>query len=237
MIFIHMKTLSFLFFILCLFVTPIFSQQVTKISGGVGFFMPGVSILTISKINSSLENKNYPKFGNTFTSFGGGGHAIISNFIIGGEGHGLVGKEITTDKRMVNLSSGYGIANLGYILYEKHGLMVYPILGFGGGGLSLSITERTIPTFDQVIDSLKGHVELSTGSFVLNFALGADYLISFDKNANTRGGVLVGIRAGIIYTPIAGNWTMDENKVSGGPETGINGVYLRFLIGGGGTSK
>lgn len=226
--------------VLNFFSTSIFSQDendLKKLFGGVGYFTPGASILTISKLNSELSSKNYPKFNNTFSSVGGGGHAIISNFIIGGEGQGLIGKEQTTDKRTLNIAGGYGVFNLGYILFEKNGLMIYPIVGLGGSGLSISITERMIPKFSEVIDSLKGHIELSTGAFMLNFALGADYLISLDRQENTHSGVLVGIRIGFTFTPVAGDWKMDDVKVSSGPETGLNGVYIKLLIGGGGIGR
>ncbi|MCX7907937.1 MAG: hypothetical protein N2560_00245 [Ignavibacteria bacterium] len=208
-----------------------------KLNGGMGYFMPGVSILNIKDLNSTLASKNYPKFSSSLTSFGGGGHAIISNFIIGGEGHGMFAKEQTTDKVSLNLGAGYGVFNLGYVLFSSGGLMVYPLVGFGGSGISLSLTERYIPKFEQVLDSLKGHVELSTGGFLLHFAIGADFLITFDNSEKAHGGVMVGLRAGFLYSPIAGDWKMDDVKVSGGPEIGLTGAYIRLLIGGGGFGK
>lgn len=228
-----------IFLLQCTKTTISFSQEekAGKISGGSGYFMPGVAFLDISNLNSSLESKGYPKFPSSFTSFGGAGQAFISNFIIGGEGHGLIGKEQTNDKITMNLSAGYGLFNVGYVLYSSGGFLIYPLFGLGGSGVSLTLTDRYIPKFDDVLDSLKGHVELSTGSFLLHFAIGTEYLISFDKGEKSRGGIVIGLRAGVLYTPVAGDWTMDDYKVIGGPETGVTGFYVRLIIGGGGIHK
>ncbi len=108
------------------------------------------------------------------------------------------------------------------------------MIGFGGYGNTFQITERTIPTFDDILDNPKGHLEISTGGILLHFAIGLDYLISLNSSQNTRGGVLIGLRAGLTYTPVAGDWKIAENKVAGGPATGATGAYIRLLIGGGG---
>lgn len=205
-----------------------------RIYGGMGYFMTGGQILSIGSLNKRLEAKGYPGFSSTFTSFGGGGHAIISNFIIGGEGHGVIGSDKTNENSTLSLNAGYGVVDFGYLIYSKGGLSVYPLVGFGGAGLSLSLSQRTIPTFDEVLDSLKGHVELSTGSFLLHIAIGVDYLLTFGKEEEARGGILIGLRVGATLTPIAGDWKLDEIKVSSGPSVGVNGVYVKLMFGGGG---
>ncbi|MFN3780670.1 MAG: hypothetical protein ACK4SO_00670 [Candidatus Kapaibacteriota bacterium] len=61
-----------------------------RINGGMGYFMAGGQILSIGSLNTRLAERGYPKFSSTFTSIGGGGHAVVSNFIIGGEGRGII---------------------------------------------------------------------------------------------------------------------------------------------------
>lgn len=229
-------SLTILLFAL-LFVNLAYAQekpQPMSVSGGLGYFMFGGNILSIGDLNTRLENKGLPKFKSTFTSVGGGGHAIINNFVIGGEGHGLFGKEVTNPKHTLDISAGYGVANFGYVIYSKGGLLVYPMIGIGGYGLSFTISERSIPTFDDVLDSLKGHIQLSTGSFVVHIALGTVYFFLPGKNDNTKGGVLLGLQIGATFVPVAGDWNMSDIKVTGGPSTGLTGAYVRIMIGGGG---
>ncbi len=231
-----MKLFRF-WFALILLTSVSFAQEEDKrttIHGGAGYFMPGIQILSIGDLNSKLESKQYPKLSSSFTSFGGGGHAIIYNFVVGGEGHGLVGKDVSNNNYTINLSSGYGIFDLGYVIFSKYGVLIYPMIGIGGYGNTFQITERTIPTFDEILDNPKGHLEVSTGGLLLHFALGLDYMISFNSSGNSRGGILLGLRAGLTFTPVAGDWKIAETKVAGGPETGATGAYIRLLIGGGG---
>ena len=46
--------------------------------------------------------------------------------------------------------------------------------------------------------------------------------------------MVLGLRAGYTVSPIKGDWTIDEIEVTGAPQTGITGPYIRFMIGGGG---
>lgn len=208
-----------------------------KEGGGRGYFMFGSSIIDIKALNSRLENKGYSKLSDNFISFGGGGHGIINRVIIGGEGHGLIGKETTSGSYKTSLSAGYGFFNLGYLVYSKGDLHVYPLLGLGGGGMSLKIVERGAPSFDEVLDDPKRSAELSTGGFLLNVALGTDYLLKLWGDEKGEGGLVFGLRIGYTFAPIKGDWEMDGIDISGGPKVGITGPYIRLMIGGGGIGK
>jgi len=208
-----------------------------KESGGMGYFMFGGSTIDIDKLNSRLASKGYPKFSDNFISIGGGGHGIINRIIIGGEGHGLISDELSSGNYKTFLTAGYGFFDLGYIVFSTGALNIYPILGFGGGGMSLEILRRDSPTFDEVLDNPGRNTELSTGGFLLNVALGADYLLVLGKDEKGLGGIVVGIRVGYTYSPIKGDWDLDGNDISGGPKVGITGPYIRLMFGGGGISK
>jgi len=220
------------------------SQEVTseaKKEEGRGYFMFGGSILDIKDLNSRLESKGYSKFSDNLFSLGGGGHGIINRVIIGGEGHGLFGGEkesaISGETYKTSLAVGYGFFDIGYILYSKGDLNIYPFLGLGGGGISVKIAEREAPSFDEVLDNPKRSANLSSGGFLLNLALGVDYLLKLAEDENGEGGLVFGLRMGYTFTPIKGDWQMDGIDVSGGPEVGITGPYIRFMIGGGGKSN
>lgn len=223
---------------------PIFSMSVAeseeigaKQGGGRGYFMCGGSIVDIDALNSRLEGKGYSEFSHNFFSIGGGGHAIINRVIIGGEGHALIGRGETSGNYENSLSAGYGFFDVGYIVYSTRYLNVYPLLGLGGGGVDLKIMERGAPSFDEVLDDPKRSANLSTGGFLLNVALGTDYLLKLGGDEEGEGGLVFGLRVGYTFTPIKGEWEMNGTEISGGPEVGITGPYVHLMIGGGGVSK
>lgn len=215
------------------------AQEVTtsaKKFGGRGYFMVGGNIIDIKSLNLRLEKKGYSKLSDNFISLGGGGHKIIGKVIIGGEGHGLIGRETTSRSYKTSIDVGYGFFNFGYIVYSTKGLGVYPLLGLGGGGTTLEIVEKeTIPSFDDVLNNFKRSAELSTGGFLLNLAVGTDYLLKLGKDEKGEGGLVFGLRIGYTFAPIKGGWEMDGIDISGGPEIGITGPYIRLMIGGGGS--
>jgi len=205
--------------------------------GGMGYFMVGSSIMDIKALNSRLEGKGYPALSDKFISSGGGGHGIIGRMIIGGEGHGLIGKEVTSESYEISIGAGYGFFNVGYIVYSTGNLRVYPLLGVGGGGMELRIVEKGSLSFDETLDNPKRMAVLSTGGFLLQFALGVDYLLKLGGNEKGRGGLVFGIRLGYLLAPIKGGWSMDGIDISDAPRVGITGPHILLTLGGGGIGR
>jgi len=200
----------------------------------MGYFMFGGNIIDIKTLNSKLKNKGYSELSDNFISLGGGSHRIINRVIIGGEGHRLIGREVTSKGYRTSIDIGYGFFNSGYILYSVSDLRIYPLLGLGGGGMNLNIVEKDSPSFDEILTNPKRGATLSTGGFLLNLAVGADYLLKLAEDEEGRGGLIFGLRAGYIFAPIKGDWEMDGIGISGGPQAAITGPYIRIMIGGGG---
>ena len=210
-----------------------------KQGAGMGYAMFGVGTLDIKDLNAKLESKGYTAISDNLISMGGGGHGIIKNkVIIGGEGHALVSEETTSGHHTTRIGVGYGLFDLGYIVYSSKDVRVYPLIGLGGGGLSLRIVEEeTSLSFDEVLDNPRRSAELVTGGFLVNLALGVDYLLQLNEDERGRGGLIFGLRAGYTLSPVKGDWNLDEVAISGGPDMGITGMYVRLMIGGGGFSK
>jgi len=217
-------------------------QEFTSTSsekGGVGYSMFGRCIIDLGDLNSKLENNGYPAMSENFFSVGGGGHAIINNkWIIGGEGHTLLGEEASHENYKQSITGGYGFFDLGYILFSIKDLRVYPLLGLGGGGLNLKIKEDIASlSLDNILNNPGRGAELTNGGFLMNLGGGIDYLFTFGKDEKSRGGMFLGIRAGYTISTFKGKWTMDGVEISGAPETGLKGPYIRFMIGGGAFDK
>ena len=131
---------------------------------------------------------------------------------------------------------GYGCFDIRYLVYSKKGLNVYPLLGLGGGGLSFKVAEVSTPSFADLLENPKRNVELNYGGFLVNVSLGVDYLIKFAEDETGAGGLIIGFQAGYMLAPFTHDWKIDKNDVTGGPDIGFNGPYVKIMFGGGGMS-
>ena len=136
-----------------------------------------------------------------------------------------------------SLTGGYGLFHIGYIIYSKKCFNIYPLLGIGGGGVTLKIAEDSSPSFDQVLNDPKRNVELIYGGMILNLSVGVDYFIKMEETDEGFGGFLLGLQAGYLLAPFTHDWKMDEHDISGGPDVGLNGFFVRITLGGGGMSR
>ena len=82
---------------------------------GVGYFVIGGGTLTGGSSGAA-------------TTLGGGGHSVaVSGLILGGEGHSVFSDEG---------AGGLGFFDIGYAAVRRGNLIVYPLLGLGGGSLA-----------------------------------------------------------------------------------------------------
>lgn len=242
-------TASFLGTLLLTFAAapPLLAQD--GLPGGRGAFQVGFQGSDLDALNTRLVGAGLPSFDDGFVTLGGFGLGRVGRVLIGGEGHGLLPREEDSadgDLR-TRLTGGYGLFNLGYLAHSGRRLDVYPILGIGGGGMSLEIIERSAPTFDDVLADPARSSRLTSGTFLVSAALGADLRLGGadrrtrrdrrrhddDDDDGHRGGLLVGIRAGWLWAPGDTDWELDTlNDVSNGPAAGPEGLYVRVSIGG-----
>ena len=131
--------------------------------GGMGYFLGGVGFV--------YESGNNAIIGST----GGGGHSLSNNWVLGGEGHSVFGPEN---------AGGYGFLNIGYTVLNKKNILVYPLLGFGGGSLTREADSKV------------------SVCVLLNPSVDIDYLFY----TSTTGGILVGLRAGYTFPVYSDTW-------------------------------
>lgn len=156
--------------------SPIFGQeQGSKANekGGVGYFIGGVGWFLESGSSSFVY------------STGGGGHTITNKWIVGGEGYSSFGPP--------DNAGGYGFFNLGYLLLKTDLVLVYPLVGLGGGAM----TREEDPSVSKCA--------------LLNPAVGIDFLIPIKD----KSGFLVGLRAGYTFTVYSNtfSWSMPHLRV------------------------
>jgi hypothetical protein len=215
-----------------------FAQETNtkKVSGGVGYFMIGYSGFSVSDINTQFQISGYPELQKGTISLGGGGHFVYRNWIIGGEGHGLPGGKVSNDRYDLSISGGYGFFNTGYIVYHTKTLNLYPLVGVGGGGSSVVITEKANEPsgFEEVLCNSARQSTITNGGFMMNFSIGADFFVLADKTENATGGWLIGIKAGYVVQLNNNQWYFNGRSLQESPQGCISGPYVRLTIGGGG---
>ncbi|MGQ9560545.1 MAG: hypothetical protein ACUVTG_05350 [Candidatus Oleimicrobiaceae bacterium] len=206
---------------------------------GHGYFYAGTSFLDLDKLNEALTARGYPSFATQLFSMGGGGHAFVGRLVLGGQGQALFGRSKDVVKNSTpyktNLRAGIGTFDIGYVVTPPARLQVFPMLGIGGGGLEMTVVEKQPPAFGEILEHPARGARLSTGVFLLNLALGVDYLVPTRRHKSAMGGLILGLEVGYTFTPFFfAAWSADDIEITGGPDVGITGPYLRLKIGGGG---
>jgi hypothetical protein len=213
------------------------AEAESRKGGGSGYFMVGINSIDLDSLNSRLKAKGYSELSDTFTFVGGGGHGIVGKVIVGGGGGRLMGDEVSSKGYRMSLDGGYGLFNVGYIVHSKENLKIYPLIGIGGGGISLEIVEEgTSPPFDDILDDPKRGAELTASGFLFQIGVGADYFIEIGGDERGRGGLGIGLFGGYILSP-GWNWKMDGTDLSDSPDMSITGPYIHLTIAGVGLEK
>ncbi|MDZ7262335.1 MAG: hypothetical protein ONB05_09560, partial [candidate division KSB1 bacterium] len=197
--------------------TLIYSDEGMKKGGGAGGFEFGLNRFDSGELSTKLQAKGFEALEKNNFSLGGSGYGIIGEkILLGGGGYGFQ-QDVFSDTLKASVSAGYGVFNVGYVVFSKKGLRLFPMIGIGGGGVNLKIVERgVIPTFDEVLDNPRREANVSTGSFLVQFAVGMDYFLKLGEDEKGAGGLLFGIRAGYTFAPTKADWKMEDMDVLGG---------------------
>ncbi len=202
------------------------------VGGGSGWAIHGFQQLDVDALSSHLQGMGIPAPGDRFFANGGGGHGFVGSVVVGGEGMSLFGETGRNDRHTASMSGGYGMAKIGFLAYQTRRLFLYPSLGIGGGQISLKVTD-----YDANPNAI---TELNAALFLMDISLGTEYLVELSGNEDGAGGIIVGLQAGYIMTPSKRLWDQDSDAdgvdvgISTIPKAGVEGPYLRLIIGGGG---
>lgn len=200
-----------------------------KVSGGFGYFSPGYNLEDHSGLNSYLGN-TATKFDDNGITLGGGGVLMIKNFMLGGEGESFLKQTGTRNTQDILLESGSGKFTLGYVLYGKKGILLYPKIGIGGYNYNLTIKETSASTSaDSVFAGGFAGTSLSKRGTFMSFGAGFDWMPGFDETAGS--GLIFGLEAGYNMSIKENNWESYGTSLSGGPTMIPDGVFIKLHIG------
>ncbi|MFC1509410.1 hypothetical protein ACFL60_06975 [Candidatus Omnitrophota bacterium] len=188
----------------------------------------------MKNLNAIMENKGFSPLSENMYGIGIGGFSIHENkFIFDGyaslyfSGHekSTVG-EVTYNS---SLSGSLGFYNAGYLIYSQRGINIFPVVGFGFGGMRIKIEDREKRTMQEILDNPRESTTKMSVGLLFNIALGIDKLyIRTVKNDIGRGlgfGFRIGYRTELLRT----EWT----NVSDGPDVFFTGPYLNLTLCGG----
>lgn len=145
------------------------------------------------------------------------------------------GPTAANDVGRVAVGGGGGGVELGLVVVNRRGWIVYPFAGLGAIGYSLTLTNTSQGprSFgDQTIAAGRA-LELGAGSAYVELGAG------FRRLTFTRGGGFIhGAELGLMLALDQGPWKRSDGRAVGGGVPGVNmsGFYLRVDIGGGGFS-
>lgn len=203
-----------------------FAQEL-KTFGGAGYFAVGLNFLNIKDLNHVLKQNGYAEFSRGFITMGGAGYGQIGKFLIGGEGMRILQKKKESNDKNLTLAGGYGMFKLGYVLFWKSNLFIYPYAGIGGGGVNLKIFENKVVNFNDAVANPKKVFDAVNSNLIFDAGISGEYRFG------RHGGFMFGIKAGYLFSPVVGDWKMaGEVGMSNGPKVGVDGFYIQIMLGG-----
>ena len=227
------------FFLLLFLSFNLQAQDNTKVktSGGGGFTI-GYGYMDVSALQKFIP-EGIGNFNNQHLLIGGTGHGFIENIVIGGSGSGMIGSELSTDSFKYSLGGGYGTFDLGYLIVNKEKIKVYPMLGIGGGGYSIRISENQSLSVNEIVSNPAREINVSAGRFIFDFSMNLNLVPALDYNEDTGayGGIMTGLKVGYIYSLPSSGWSYSGGAINGGPDFGFNMIYAKLIVGGFGYNK
>jgi len=229
------KTVAFLTMILVNIIMFTSTQSHCDENGkrsGFGYVILEGNSIDIQELNTTLSRRGYSQFSDTIFGIGAGGHEVKNRFIFY-DGYAVFffprykNSTVVNTKYNTSLYGFYGLWNVGYVIYEKNYLKIFPLFGFGGGAMKMKIIEKR--SFDEILDNPKGNSTLTHGISILNLAVGAEKLLRKKEGEKSDRYLMFGIRLGYRYCPDEYDW---EN-VLGGPDISLTGPYFLVMFGGG----
>lgn len=228
------KVLIFFAAVSGIFMQPLFSQipQNHNEMGG-GAFTIGYGFMDVSPLRAFIP-EGLPAFGNQQLILGGVGFANSGNFVIGGSGIAIMGDKLKSDSLIYEPNGGFGTIDLGYLLVHRNNFQMGPLVGLGGGGFGLHITQNKNLTATEVAADPGREINISAGGFVFDGSLFIHFIpvLNYNTGSDSYQGFMTGIQIGYTYSLPNSDWVFHGGDITNGPEFGYNMFYVRLLIGG-----
>lgn len=234
--------------VLCCAATPVSAQGARGEGVGPGSTFPyanlfvatGGTLVIVDEVNGRLSKQGYFASSDDAIAVGGGLRIGYGRAVLGLEysnaDHGEEGNP--NNGRSVQVTHNTGLLQAGYAFYAGRHLNFFAMLGAGVNQVTLLVGDRAgkrtlpagvQPTFDEVLHAPGPSASLHGVNLTFEPAIGADWLVL--RSVGDRVGITLGARAGSRSAPNRTQWTLDGDKVVGGPWLKPTGKYLRVTAG------
>ncbi|MBN2518923.1 MAG: hypothetical protein JXB17_00325 [Bacteroidales bacterium] len=205
------------------------SQTNQHFSGGGGGMQFGYGNIFITQLNKALIKNNLPEFSGSMFTYGGNGHGVINNFIIGGGMYTYNSLDkIKSNTFTASIHSNYGVINVGYIFYSQQKLIGYPLVSLGYSTFSLRLSGNNQISFQEAVTSYNQEIILKKGSPVIDVGWVFEFF-PLSKDEKLKGGPCLGLKIGGFFSLIDGTWEYSGGKISNSPKFLPCGLYVRTL--------
>lgn len=212
--------------------TAMSAQDDSLSRGGAGGFWVGYGTFDIEDLQVFVPT-DFPTLSNNFLLFGGGGYGNYNNFLLGGSGQGLIGKEESTDSLSASVNAGMGFLNLGYMVVHNEDFRLFPMVGIGFGGVTMHLAENGVLTPETIVAKPGNETQISQGGLMLDFSASVELMLFKEQQRDgSWGGMMLGLTAGYLLSPQSNDWSYTGGEINGGPDFGLSGFYARLSIGG-----
>lgn len=186
------------------------------------FFTAGVQTTEIDELNDRLSAEGLPTLDDRHVTLGVGLDRRSGNWMLGAEAALLQAEEESADGFERSLSGRFALLEAGYVVPLAAGFRIYPLAGVGLSDLDFTTSQEGSVPFDDLLEGPGPGSQVTTGGFVLQPGLGVDLV---------GAGFTVGLRGGWMFAPGEAEWEAADVDVEGGPDVGMEGMFLRASIG------
>jgi len=193
----------------------------------------GLMLNDLDTVNSRLEESGYSTVPERYFTGGGGIRYSSESIVLGLQGHRFRDEKHYVGNYRTQFSGGYGFFEAGYVLLATEGFRFYPLIGIGGGAITLSIYERDSADFGEILADPGRGSEMSNAQLLIDFSVGAEYLLRLVDS----GGLIVSVQLGYLYPLYDRGWGVydRENRynedVSDGPDFTFSGPHAQINLG------
>lgn len=189
--------------------------------------------VAIDDLNDRLDAAGYEEFGQSFLAMSGGLELSIRRLILGWEGTALLTDGQGSDNGLIatELYGGEALFNVGYRVVSRDRFSIFPMVGAGAGTMQISFLPATAGSFNDILTNPQRMARMYAVTALVNVGAGLEYMMPVLRLWRGDGGILLGLRAGYIFSPFSSNWRFENTSIAGGPDLDMSGPYVRGQIG------